>query len=133
MEEADNVQEVLTEPKAGLPGSLQRVRWGRVIAVTLPLIVLNCGWIANSEMRTGVTEVTISTLFMGVTFVLFVLTLLNLLIRRIAGKRAAFSQPELMTLYAMLSMSSVVAGVGHFGFFMPFLSNAFYYGASTKS
>jgi hypothetical protein len=103
-----------------------------VIALALPLIVLNCGWIANSEMRTGVTEVTISSLFMGVTFVLFVLTLLNLLVRRFLV-RAALHQSELMALYAMLSISSVVAGVGHFGFFMPFLTNAFYYGATSNS
>ena len=47
------------------------LRWGYVIALALPLIILNGWWIANSEMKTGVTEVTISTLFMGVTFVLF--------------------------------------------------------------
>ncbi len=114
------------------PSGLRHVRWSRVLAVALPLIVLNCGWIANSEMRTDVTEVTISSLFMGVTFALFVLTLLNLLVRRLLGERAAFNQPELMALYTLLSISSVVAGMGHFGFFMPFLANAFYYGRSSK-
>ena len=33
------------------------------------------------------------------------------------------TQPELMALYSMLSMSSVVAGVGHLGFLLPFLAN----------
>jgi hypothetical protein len=65
------------------------LRWAYPIAVGLPLIVLNCGWIAHSEMRTGVTEITIQTLFMGVTFILFVVTLLNLLVRRLLGPRAA--------------------------------------------
>ncbi len=102
------------------------VRWGYVAAVTLPLIVLNTGWIANSEMRAGMTEMTISTLFLGVTFLLFVLTLLNLLVRRLAGA-AAMNQPEMMALYSLLSMSSAVAGVGNIGFFTPFLSNAFYF------
>ena len=109
------------------PTGLRPVRWGLVLAVALPLIVLNGGWIANSEMKTGVTEVTISTLFLGVTFMLFVLTLLNLLVRRFAGPRAAMNQPELMALYTLLSMSSVVAGVGHLGFLLPFLANPFYY------
>ena len=103
------------------------VRWAYVNAVALPLIVLNCGWIANSEMKTGVTELTISTLFLGVTFLLFLLTLLNLLLGRLGGGRAAMRQPELMALYSMLSLSSVVAGVGHLGFFLPFLANPFYY------
>jgi hypothetical protein len=35
------------------------------------------------------------------------------------------SQPELLALYAMLSISSVVAGIGNLGFFTPFLTNAF--------
>ena len=114
------------------PVTRNHVRWRYVLAIALPLIVLNCGWIANSEMVSDVTEVTISSLFMGVTFVLFVLTLLNLVARRLLGARAALAPPELMALYAMLSISSVVAGVGHFGFFAPFLANAFYYGSSSN-
>lgn len=111
---------------SSVPRLTPRVRWGRVLAVALPLIVLNCGWIANSEMKTYVTELTISTLFIGVTFILFLVTLTNLLVRR-WSEPAALTQPELMILYALLSMSSVVAGVGHFGFFTPFLVNPFYY------
>jgi len=103
------------------------VRWAYPLAVGLPLIVLNSGWIAHSEMKTGVTEITIQTLFMGVTFVLFVVTLVNLAVRRLFGARAAMNQPELMALYAMLSMSSVVAGIGNLGFFTPFLGNAFWF------
>ena len=108
-------------------GGQRPVRWPYVFAVALPLIVLNCGWIANSEMKTFVTELTISTLFLGVTFVLFMVTLANLLLARFAGRRAALTQPEMMALYSMLSMSSVVAGVGHLGFLLPFLANPFYY------
>jgi len=108
-------------------GGQRPVRWPYVFAVALPLIVLNCGWIANSEMKTYVTELTISTLFLGVTFVLFMVTLANLLLARFAGRRAALTQPEMMALYSMLSMSSVVAGVGHLGFLLPFLANPFYY------
>ena len=36
------------------------------------------GGIAHSEMKTGVTEITITTLFMGVAFILFLVTLVNL-------------------------------------------------------
>ena len=103
------------------------VRWRVVASIAAPLIVLNTGWVANSEMRAGVTEMTISTLFLGVTFLLFVLTLLNLVVRRQWGPKAALNQPELMALYSLLSMSSVVAGVGNYGFITPFLANPFYY------
>jgi uncharacterized membrane protein YhaH (DUF805 family) len=108
------------------------VRWLYPIAVGLPLIVLNCGWIAHSEMKTGVTEITIQTLFMGVTFILFLVTLGNLLVRRLLGARAAMNQPELMTLYGMLSLSSVVAGIGNLGFFTPYLGNVFWYASDAN-
>ena len=97
------------------------VRWAYPVAVGLPLIILNAGWIAHSEMKTGVTEITITTLFMGVAFILFWVTLLNLAVRRLFGQRAAMTQQELLVLYAMLSLSSSVAGIGNLGFFTPFL------------
>jgi len=116
------------EPKLPRP----QLRWAYVAAVAVPLIVLNTGWIANSEIKTGVTEMTISTLFLGVTFVLFVITLLNLAVRRFAGPRAAMNQAEMMALYSLLSISSAIAGVGFIGFFTPFLANPFYYDNNTN-
>lgn len=113
------------EPVA--PPAPHSIRWALVLALTAPLIVLNCGWIANSEMKSGVTEITISSLFSGVTFILFVVTLLNLAVRRFARRGAALGQAELMSVYSLLSMSSVVAGVGNIGFFTSFLVNPFYY------
>jgi hypothetical protein len=104
-----------------------RVRWGLALLVSIPLIVLNCGWIAHSEMKTGVTEITIQTLFLGVTFILFFVTLLNRLVRRFAV-RAALTPPELMVVYGLLSLSSAIAGIGNIGFFLPFLVNAFWFG-----
>ena len=92
-----------------------------------PLIILNTGWIANSEMRAGMTEMTISTLFLGVTFILFVVTLLNLLVRQAGRAAGGLIQPELMALYSLLSISSAVAGVGNIGFFTPFLAKPFYF------
>jgi len=118
-------------PAGSESAALKPVRWLPVILITLPLIALNTGWIANSEMKTNVTEITISTLFLGVTFLLFLITLVNLLVRRLRGARAALNQAELMLLYSLLSISSVVAGVGHMGFFLPFLSNPFYYANSS--
>jgi hypothetical protein len=109
-------------PPAGTDGAAERgvpavaIRWRYPIALSLPLIVLNCGWIANSEIRNNLTEGTVSTLFMGVLFILFILTLLNLLVRRRLGARAALNQPELMVVYTLLSLSSAIAGVSNIGF-----------------
>jgi hypothetical protein len=112
------------------PGRLTRsrpVRWAYPVVVACPLIVLNCGWIANSEIRNNLTEGTVSTLFLGVLFLLFLVTLLNLALRRIAGERAAMNQPELLTLYVMLSMSSAIAGVSHLGFLPLSLPGPYWY------
>ncbi len=108
------------------------IRWVKLAIVTLPLIILSTGWIANSEMKTAVTEITISSLFMGVTFILFVVTLVNMLVRRYARDGWALNQPEMMALYTMLSMASAVAGVGNYGFFLPFLANPFYYNTTSN-
>ena len=108
------------------------IRWLKLMCVTLPLIILSTGWIANSEMKTAVTEITISSLFMGVTFILFVVTLLNLLVRRYCRDHWALTQLEMMALYTMLSMASAVAGVGNYGFFLPFLANPFYYNTASN-
>jgi len=101
------------------------LRWGRALLVALPLIVVNAGWIAHSEMRTEVTEITIQTLFMGVAFLLFLLTLGNLAVRRLLGPRAGLSQPEMIAVYAMLSLATATAGIGNFGFFAPFVGNVY--------
>src|SRR5450631_890802 len=108
----------LTSSKNG-PESVgpTRLRWPGILAIALPLIVLNTGWIANSEMKTGVTEITISTMFIGVAFIFFLATTLNLAVRKCIGSHAELNQVELMMLYSLLSVSSVIAGVGNLGFF----------------
>lgn len=114
------------------PASAVRCRWFPISLISLPLIIINSAWIANSEMRSGVTELTISTLFIGVTFMLVALTVLNLAVRSLFGRRVALNQPEMMAIYSILSMSSVVAGVGNMGFFVPFLASAHWYAAPTN-
>lgn len=103
------------------------VRWLPVGLISLALIVLNTGWIANSEMKTFVTEITIASLFSGVLFILFVVTLLNLAAGRISRGRHTLNQAGLMMIYSLLSMSSVVAGVGNMGFFLPSLTSVYWY------
>lgn len=123
----ENPEQTPEGPEGGAAQTIKPVRWLPLVFVALPLIVFNTGWIANSEMKSGVTEVTSASLFLGVTFLLFFITLLNLAVRRLLGTHIAMNQAELMLLYSVLSISSVVAGVGNMGFFLPFLANAFYY------
>jgi hypothetical protein len=108
------------------PPDTSPVRWGPIAVLGAILIVLNCYWIANSEMKTGVTELTVSVIFMGVLFLLFALVGVNALVRRrLPG--IALSQAEMLAVYGMLTLSSAVAGVGAIGFLTPFLGNVTYY------
>ena len=54
----------------------------RAILIALVLIVLTCWWVAASEIRTGTTEITCTSLPIGVVFILFCLCLANLLVAR---------------------------------------------------
>ena len=125
-------RELKTAPVASPEVATRQVRWARVFAAVVPVIILNTGWIANSEMKTNVTEITISTLFIGVAFILFMATLINTALRRLSGPRAAMNQVEMLALYSLTSVSSVVAGVGNLGFFAPFLGNITWYASSTN-
>jgi hypothetical protein len=112
------------------PEAPREPRWFLVLLIACPLIILNAFWIANSEMKTEVTEVTISTLFSGVLFFLFLLTIGNLAVRRFCGTRWSLTRQELLVLYILLSLSSSISGVGNIGFFTPFLVSPFYYANS---
>ena len=128
----ENKPATLVIPRDINEPAVQKLRWLPILLSTLPLIVLNTGWIANSEMKTNVTEITISTLFIGIAFIFFLASLMNLAVRRLLGPKAALTQAELMMLYTLLSVSSVIAGVGNLGFFAPFLTNVTWYAGETN-
>jgi hypothetical protein len=108
-----------------------KIRWAYVLCVTVPLIIVNCDWIANSEIRNNLTEGTVSTLFMGVLFILFLLTLINLAVRKVAGPLASLNQAELLAIYTLLSISSALAGVSFLGFLPLCLAIPSHYASTT--
>ena len=81
----------------------------RSVLIGLILIPFNCWWVVQSEAVWGITYLTIVSLFFNVTFTLFVLVLINLLLKRVSHQ-FAFSQGELLTIYTMLCLGSSVAG-----------------------
>ena len=85
-----------------------RLRWG-VVFVGLMLIVVNARWIAEIENIRSYTWPSMFSLPLNVIAVLFVLTVLNLAARRFTP-RWALSQAELLVLYSMLAVGSVIAG-----------------------
>lgn len=80
----------------------------RSVVIALILILPNAYWSIQRGMIWGGPPTTLS-LFYNVIFTLFVLTLLNLLLKKIS-KRFALNQQELLVIYVMLSLATAVGG-----------------------
>lgn len=84
------------------------VTW-RSLLVAAALMPLNAYWLVQMEIvRYSAHPTTISLLF-NVVFIILVLTVANAGLRRLLP-RAALTQGELLVIYAMLAVSSVIAG-----------------------
>ena len=83
------------------------VTW-RAVLLGLPLIVLNNWWITIVEVRWYMMDGTCLPLFITPIFMLFVLCVLNMVIRRIAGH--GLHKGELLTIYIMIVMAATLAG-----------------------
>ncbi|MEC8892013.1 MAG: DUF6785 family protein [Candidatus Poribacteria bacterium] len=98
----------------------------RSIFIGILLIPLSSFWITNSEMVTGVTEITSTSLLIGAVFVLFLLVLVNVLLEKIVPKHA-LSGAEMLVIFVMLSIGMSINGIGMFGFLVTALCNPFWY------
>ena len=87
--------------------SHQKIRW-RIIWLGLALIPFNNYWVFAS-LRWDQGFPTTMSLFFNTIFALVVLIVLNTALHRITP-RAALTQGELLTLYAMLSVASAICG-----------------------
>lgn len=107
-------------PKSAKSDEQLRTGW-RAVIIGLLLIPANSYWIASGEA----TSTTVS-LFFNVIFVLFVLTLTNLALKKILSN-AALNQGELLIIYVMLSISSGIAGLDMMRVLMAVLVGPFWY------
>ncbi|MCZ6678582.1 MAG: hypothetical protein O7E52_15205 [Candidatus Poribacteria bacterium] len=108
------------QPEIPTPQSASRTGW-RAIIIGALLLPANAYWIASGEA----TSTTVS-LFFNVIFILFVLLLLNRVIKQILP-RAALNQGELLIIYVMLSISSGIAGLDMMRVLMAVLVGPFWY------
>ena len=90
------------------------------------LIPINCYWIVQIELVQYFAHPTTISLIFTVVFNLFVLTLLNLLLKQFFPK-LALSQGELLVIYAMLSLASAIAGHSFMEILVPILGHAFWF------
>lgn len=81
----------------------------RSVAIGAALIPLLCMWVVQAEILWYSAEPTTVSLMPHVVFILFVLTLANLLVQR-WFPRAALNPGELLTIYVMMTIASVVCG-----------------------
>src|SRR6266542_4142246 len=113
-------------PGADPPSAERRGLTPRAVGLSLGLIVLVCWWVANAEIRTTTTEITCTSLPIGVVFVLFCLCVGNLLVAR-TWPRRAFSGAELAVVYVLTAVGSSVSGIGLIGFLTPAITAPVYF------
>jgi len=96
----------------------------RSVMLALILIIPNTYWSIQRGMIWGGPPATLSLLY-NVVLTLFILTLLNLLLRRIS-KRFALNQSELLVIYIMLSLATAVGGFDTVQVITQILGHAFW-------
>jgi hypothetical protein len=98
----------------------------RAVLLGLILVPLLCWWSLKHELIHGGSEFVEASLVVIAVFTLFALVILNEGLRRWAP-RWVFSQGELLTVYAMLTVSLGIAGLGGMQVLPQILGAAFYF------
>ena len=101
------------------------VTW-KAISIAIILIPINCYWLVQVELvQYSALPTTVSLIF-TVVFSVFVLILLNLLLKRLLPG-LALRQGEFLVIYVMLSVASATAGVSMMQILVPILGHAFWF------
>ena len=98
----------------------------RSVLLAIILIPFNSYWILSMSYMRSTSEPTFYALLFNVVFILFVLIVVNVPLRKWAS-RWALSQTELLTIYAVLCQASVFAGHDMIQVLIPLLGNGFWY------
>jgi hypothetical protein len=117
-------EQTASDKDVALRPKVPSVTWRSVILGAL-IVVANNWWLTQSEMRTQVTLLSGASPFIGVVFIMFVVTLTNWGVKRLYAP-VALSQAELLIIYTMTTISSCVGGVGAIGWFGTYLTTPFW-------
>ena len=82
----------------------------RILFISTILIFINCYWIIEVEGIWHTNHATAMSLFWNSTFFLLLLVLVNIFVLKRFFPRKAFSQGELISAYAMMTIASALAG-----------------------
>jgi len=98
----------------------------RAIAIGAALIPITCMWVIQAEILWYSAQPTTVSLMPHVVFILFLLTVGNFLLSRwLPG--TALNPGELLTIYVMLSIGSVVCGHDSIEILVPIVSHGFWF------
>ena len=110
----------MKQPQAKSPITL------RAVLIGIALIPLNSYWILHLSYIWDSNRPTSLALLFNALFTLLVLIAINAFLHRIRPS-LAFSQSELLTIYAMLCQASVFAGRDMLQVLVPLMGNGFWY------
>ena len=96
----------------------------RSVLLALILLPLNAYWVVQMEVVRYSAHPTTISLFFNAVFVLLVLTVLNIGVRRVAPK-LALERGELLLIYSVLSIGSCACGHDMLQVFVPMLTWSF--------
>ncbi len=103
----------------------------RSIAIGAALIPLTCMWVIQTEILWYSSQPTTVSLMPHVVFILFFLTLANLLVGKLLPG-SELNPGEVLTVYVMLTIASVVCGHDSLEILTPMVSHG-YWGATPES
>lgn len=98
----------------------------RAITVGVFLCIINACWVIESETVLEIARTTRISLFSNAIFTLFVLTALNLLVRRYFP-RLGFNQGELLVVYLMVCLTTALVGTDMLQEVISIVGHAFWF------
>ena len=103
----------------------------RAVAIGAALIPVTCMWVIQAEILWYSSQPTTVSLMPHVVFILFFLTIGNMLVGKLF-RGSELNPGELLTIYVMLSIASVVCGHDSLEILVPMVSHG-YWGATPES
>jgi hypothetical protein len=88
----------------------------RALAVSIPLVIVNCFWVIQVEGIWHTNHMTAMSLFWNTVFFLFLLVVFNLTVLKPLSQRWTFArnwpfnQGELITIYVIMTIATALAG-----------------------
>jgi hypothetical protein len=122
-------REEIRSPKTE-PAYQPAVTWRSVLLAAL-LLPVNSFWVVQMEVIRYSAHPTTISIFFNTIFELFVLTLLNRMVRRVRPQWA-LTRGELLLIYAVMSISSCVSGHDMLQVFVPMLTWPFKHADSSN-